>query len=142
MDNMESIIKQHNRKITKNERPIEERLCDCRNPTNCPLQGNCRTPNVTYSAVVTHRNRRGRIVRKTYIGLTEPEFKKRYTVHKHTFNVRGTPNDTSLSKYIWDLKDQGITDYTIEWSILRRAPGYNKSSKTCGLCLTEKLLIC
>ena len=25
---------------------------------------------------------------------------------------------------------------------MKRAPGYNRVNKTCGLCLTEKLLIC
>jgi len=141
MDNMESIIKQHNRNIMKKESEAQ-RQCDCRNEENCPLEGKCCTKNVVYSAVVKHTDRNRRIVSKTYIGLSEPEFKKRYRVHTHTFNNRITPNDTSLSKYVWGLKDEGITQYSVKWSILSRAYGYNKSSKTCGLCLTEKLLIC
>lgn len=141
MDSMESVVKQHNKKVLKIEPPIDPRTCDCRNPANCPLEGKCKSKNTSYSAVVKHKDRRDRDISKTYIGISEPEWKKRYTVHQHTFNNRGTPNDTSLSKYIWGLKDQGI-NYSIKWSILCKAQGYNKSSKTCGLCLTEKLLIC
>ena len=141
MDSMESVVKQHNKKVLKIEPPIDPRTCDCRNPANCPLEGKCKSTNTSYSAVVKHKDRRDRDISKTYIGISEPEWKKRYTVHQHTFNNRGTPNDTSLSKYIWGLKDQGI-NYSIKWSILCKAQGYNKSSKTCGLCLTEKLLIC
>ena len=141
MNSMESVIKQHNKTVLQAKPPVAARTCDCRNPALCPLDGKCLSPNVTYSAVVNHTDRRNREVRKTYIGLTEPAWKKRYTVHMHTFRNRETPNDTSLSKYIWGLKDGGI-HYSIKWSILRKAQGYNRSSKTCGLCLTEKLLIC
>ena len=139
MDSMENVIKQHNRKIRKTE-PVAQNQCDFRNKASCPLEKNCRATNVVYSAVVSHTDRRERHVSKTYIGVTEPEFKKRYNVHVHTFNNRGTPNDTSLSKYIWNLKDKGNTGFQIKWSILQRAPGYNKTSKTCGLCFTEHLL--
>ena len=93
-------------------------------------------------ATVKHTDRRGSDITKNYIGVTEPEFKKRFRVHTHTFNNRGMPNDTCLSKYIWKIKDEGITDYSVKWSILKRTAGYNKSSKKCGLCLMEKLLIC
>ena len=142
VDNMESLIKQHNRKVSQGETVPDESTCDCRNPENCPLDGRCGTTNVNYSAEVTHNNDTGREISKTYIGLSEPAFKKRYTVHLHTFNNRGTPNDTSLSRYIWHLKDEGYTDFQIKWSILKRARGYSKSSKTCGLCVSERLLIC
>ena len=141
MDNMECIIKQHNIKILQ-AGPIEAPRCDCRNPESCPLDGLCNSTNVNYSATVEHTDRRGRDTSRTYIGVTEPAFKKRFTVHTHTFNNRGTPNDTCLSKYVWKLKDEGITDFSIRWSILKKAAGYSKSSKKCGLCLAEKLLIC
>ena len=140
VDNMERIIKKHNGRITRKEPEAAERTCDCRNADQCPLDGICLTTNVVYSATITS-SLNGREDKKTYIGLTEPPFKRRYTVHKRTFNNRNTPNDTSLSKYIWSLKDKGA-DWRIKWEILKRAGGYNKSSKKCGLCLTEKLMIC
>ena len=83
---------------------------------------------MVYSATVTSTVNGRNETKKTYIGLTEPPFKRRFTVHKHTFNERNTPNDTSLSKYIWNLKDTGAT-WEIKWEILRRAGGYNKSTE-------------
>ena len=74
--------------------------------------------------------------------MTEQHWKGRFAVHKHTFRYRGTKNDTKLSDFIWELRDQNIHDYEIKWSILRRAPGYNSVSRTCGLCIAEKLAIC
>ena len=141
VDNMERIIKRHNGKISREAPETTERSCDCRNAEQCPLEGNCLTTNVVYSATVTSTVNGRNETKKTYIGLTEPPFKRRFTVHKHTFNERNTPNDTSLSKYIWNLKDTGAA-WEIKWEILRRAGGYNKSTKKCGICLTEKLLIC
>ena len=140
MDSMENVIKQHNRKILKKEKPIQ-RSCNCRIKDNCLLGNKCLYTNVVYSAMVSHTERNNKVVNKTYIGLTEPEWKQRYGVHKHTFTNRGTDNDTSLSNYIWQVRDKGFHP-SVKWSILRRASGYSKSSKTCGLCLTEKLLIC
>ena len=140
MDNMQKVIKQHNAKVTRKEKPIQ-RLCNCPNKDNCPLNNKCLSTNVC-SASVNYPDNQNRDVNKVYIGLTEPMWKLRYGVHKHTFSRRNTPNDTALSRFIWELKDQGINNYNIKWSILKRASGYNKISKTCGLCLMEKLLIC
>ena len=50
-------------------------------------------------------------------------------------------NDTKLSKYIWSLKDQN-KDFDIKWSILKTSPGHSIKSKSCNLCLLEKLVIC
>ena len=33
--------------------------------------------------------------------------------------------DTGLSKYIWNLKDKNITNYSIKWSIVKQTSGYN-----------------
>ena len=49
--------------------------------------------------------------------------------------------DSSLSEYIWKLKDSGITNYDIKWTILRKAPKYNKIKGLCSLCIAEKLEI-
>ena len=49
--------------------------------------------------------------------------------------------ETELSKYIWRRKYKKI-NYTIRWKIFRNSTGYNKISKSCNLCLSEKLEIC
>ena len=49
-------------------------------------------------------------------------------------------NDTELSKYIWNLKDQN-KDFDIKWFILKKSSGYSNVLKSCNLCLLEKLVI-
>ena len=48
--------------------------------------------------------------------------------------------NTELSKAIWDLKDKNI-GYTIDWKVITRAESYISGSKSCNLCLTEKVCI-
>ena len=76
----------------------------------------------------------------TYIGAAE-NFKLRYANHQKSFRHEQYKNETELSKYIWKLKAENV-NYRIEWKILRKTSGYNKISKSCNLCLREKLEIC
>ena len=48
--------------------------------------------------------------------------------------------DTELLKYIWMLEDKE-EEFTLKLSIAAKASPYNKSSKKCDLCISEKLLI-
>ena len=75
--NMLSIIKGHNKRITQSI-TIDNQRCNCRNKSECPLDGKCRTPNVIYKCVVSAPNTQDKI----YIGLTENEWKQRYYTHK------------------------------------------------------------
>ena len=56
--------------------------CNCKNPENCPLSGNCRTKNIVYKADVTSKHES-----RVYIGLCETEFKTRYNNHKSSFSL-------------------------------------------------------
>ena len=47
---------------------------------------------------------------------------------------------TALSKYIWELKGSN-TNYTIQWSIVRRASSNSGASTSCNLCPAEKMCI-
>ena len=49
-------------------------------------------------------------------------------------------NHTTLSSYIWKLKDSD-TPYTIEWLIKSRGHAFSSGSQSCDLCITEKLVI-
>ena len=49
-------------------------------------------------------------------------------------------NSTTLSAYVWSLKDKNITP-SLKWSIMKRAKSYSNTSKVCRLCLQEKLEI-
>ena len=135
MDNMNKILKAHNSKVTR-ETTLNVRTCNCRNRDQCPLDGKCLTPNLVYNAEVSTDSDDAS---KDYIGISKPPFKERFGVHKKSFNDRGY-DPSSLSEYIWELKDKGV-NYNIQWTILRKTSGYNSVTKSCSLCLTEKLLI-
>ena len=119
---MGKIIKSHNAKVGK---PVEQpEQCNCQACRTCPLDGNCRVSNVIYQAEVFLNEQDPP---KVYIGLCETCIKERIRNHYKAFNdeERRYVKDTALSEYIWELKDSGVTDYSIKWSILRKAPKYN-----------------
>ena len=47
---------------------------------------------------------------------------------------------TRMRKYVWNLKERE-REFTIQWSILKRANSYSSGGKSCNLCLQEKLSI-
>ena len=53
MTNMKGIISGHNRKVLQDTNHEIERKCNCRNPNDCPLNGQCLTPEMVYEATVT-----------------------------------------------------------------------------------------
>ena len=78
---------------------------------------------------------------KHYIGCTETEFKTRYYHHTHSFRHREKRNATVLSKAFWNAFESTSHEPSIKWSIADRATAYQPGSRTCNLCLTEKLAI-
>ena len=134
---MANIIKSHNQKIlNKNNEASNEKKCNCGNKSLCPLDGVCLTKNIIYEATVTTTSGN----KRTYIGMTEHEFKTRYNNHKLSFKDRKHSHNTVLSKYIWDLKDGNI-DYIINWRIIKRASAYKGNPSCCNQCIAEKLCI-
>ena len=134
---MANIIKNHNQKIlTENDEASNEKECNCRNKNLCPLDGACLTKNIIYEATVTTTSGNAR----TYIGMTEHEFKMRYKNHKLSFKDRKHSHDTVLSKHIWDLM-YGNIDYKINWRIIKRSSAYKGRPSRCNLCLAEKLCV-
>ena len=76
-----------------------------------------------------------------YLGTAEGDFKKRFYNHRKSFNNEGSANDTTLSKYIWELKETSNSSPTLVWSIAKKVPSYSNISKRCLLCLHKKLKI-
>ena len=133
--NIGAIIKNHNAKVSltpKEETPP----CNCRRKEDCPLTGECRKASVIYKCTVSAPA----LPKKVYIGLTEKEFKTRWSNHKQSLNNLKYKNSTSLSSYVWDLKEKGSTP-TLKWSIIRHAKSYTASARSCPLCLQEKFEI-
>ena len=61
-----------------------------------------------YQATVTRYDNQQE---ETYIGLTENTFKTRYNGHTSSFRNEEKKNSTTLSQYIWSLKEKK-TDFT------------------------------
>ena len=138
MDNMEKLVKKHNNNLLR-KNDTNKQNCNCRATNTCPLDGKCLSSNIVYSAeVLIGNNQHG----DKYFGICETEFKTRLGNHKNSFKNRQKEKDTELSKYIWNLKDKNITNYSIKWSIVKQTSGYNSVTNSCNLCLSEKLAIC
>jgi hypothetical protein len=116
--------------------PDPQRSCNCRDRGSCPLNNNCLAKELVYRADVTGVD--GYV--RTYIGLTGNSFKERFSQHLHSFRNPQRKNSTSLSKYIWLLKDRGV-DPIVKWSIAAKASKYKGGRGNCDLCTSEKLCI-
>ena len=105
----------------------------------CPLNGNYITENVIYKCTSLTQNN----VKKVYFGVTEGEFKRnRYYDHQQSFRNEDYKNSTTLSTYLWSIKsipkEQNVN---LSWKIMQQAALYSNISKSCLLCLHEKLAI-
>ena len=115
------------------QQPVKS--CNCRDQTKCPLDGKCLVSGIIYQATVTTNN-----ACETYIGLTDQQFKARYSNHNSSFKRHKYKNSTELSKYVLTLKESN-TAYNINWKTLTSVKAYNPANQICNLCLTEKYLI-
>ena len=134
--NMEQIISGKNSKILT-QKEEETRTCSCpKNKKNeCPLDQKCLTDNLVYQAIVTLPNQET----KTYVGQTSTDFKSRLSTHKHSFK---NPNDnqTRLSKYVLEVKSQGI-EPNVSWKIIDRGKSFSPVTGVCQLCVKEAFYI-
>ena len=135
MNNIKTIISNHNKAQINKSDPTNDRNCNCRNSRTCPMDGKCNDQNIIYQAEVTTPTSS-----ETYIGLCDTSFKLRYRNHVCSFRNERYKQATELSKYIWSLKDKNIV-YNIKWRKVKHARSYSNSSKRCNLCLWEKYFI-
>ena len=103
-------------------------------PKSCPVNGECLTESVIYSASVNSINSS-----MTYIGLTGDSFKTRFNGHTATFRKRES-NMSTLSTHVWDMEDKEV-DYDIKWKIRKKAMMYKPGASYCDLCISEKVEI-
>ena len=59
--------------------------------------------------------------KKVYIGSTQDVFKKRFYNHKCSFTHETYKNNTSLLKYIWEIKTKLSIDPILKWEIIKNA---------------------
>ena len=138
---MKNIISSHNKRIINSGNEANGKTCNCRNKSNCSLYKKCLINKIAYKAEIETDNDTNELFTKVYFCISETEFKSRYNNHTMSFRNRTHENDTELSKYIWSLKDEN-KDFDIKWSILKKSSGYSIISKSCNLCLLEKLVVC
>ena len=139
MPNMKQTISNHNKSMTRREKPQDpvQTNCNCRNTNLCPLDQNCLTSGIVYQATVTRQDNQKE---ETYVGLTDNTFKTRYNGHTNSFRNNSKRNATTLSNYIWTLKENR-TPFSLKWKIIAKCQAYSTSSKMCNLCLREKYII-
>ena len=134
MKNMSSIISSHNKTIL--EPNVDETGCNCKHKLECPVENKCLTKKVIYKAEVKNNKNEDT---KIYIGLSENSFKERYRNHTKSFRHDKYKNETVLSKYIWDLKENDAMPI-VKWSFIKTIKG-KLNSNNCSLCLIEKFNI-
>ena len=64
-----------------------------------------------------------------YLGTAEGDFKKRYCNHIKSFRNKRYTNDTSLSNYIWKIKEKHQENPSLKWSIVKMVPAYSYITK-------------
>ena len=110
------------KKVTKtNDNETNDKTCNCR-------------PEVETNDSINE------LSTKVYFSISETEFKSRNNNHTMSFRNRTHKNDTEFSKYVWSIKDQN-KDFDVKWSIFKKSSRYSIISKSCNLCLLEKLVI-
>ena len=139
MGNMKSIISGHNSKVIYDTDKPVQKPCNCHNKSNCPLDGDCNAESIIYKATVETPGKPSMI----YYGLSEPSFKQRHSNHGTSFRHDKYKNSTELSKYVWSLRDEGISndEVSINWSIEKRCSEYKCGTRRCSLCISEKTII-
>ena len=116
--------KKNNKKIAStNSTTYPSNQCNYRVKNTCPFLGKCLYENVIYKSTVKTNNSV-----KHYIGATDGIIKQRIYNHKLSFINKNYSFNTTLSSYIWHLKDINISP-TITWEILKLAHAYKKHEK-------------
>ena len=82
--------------------------CNCRKKEECQLEGKCRSEDIC-KCVVTATGH----PQKAYQRTAENDFKQWYYDYKESFRNLKYANDTSLSKYIWEMKDKHNNNPTL-----------------------------
>ena len=91
-----------------------------------PLNGQCQSQDISYKCTVSTSIKPD----KRYLGTAEGDAKKRYYNRTKFFRDKRYTNDTSPSKYIWEVKENHQENLSLKWSIVKRVLSYSKITKT------------
>lgn len=79
-----------------------ENKCNCRDTTNCHVDGSCMAANVVYRA----RIKSDQNFEKVYIGSTKGTFTKTFYNLKTSFNLAKYKNSVCRANYMWEIKEK------------------------------------
>ena len=123
MQNMYKIFKGHNSKITSTL-SNQLILCNYQVKGECPMDGKCLTMDAVYNCHVTSPE-----PQKIYFGLAEGKWKQRYYNHKKSFSHKRYSHETTLSSYMWHLKETLDVTLNLKWSVVRCTTPYSNISR-------------
>ena len=126
------IIISHNKNVI-NGKKLTKVKSNYRNKSVCPLDGNYQQNDVIYKCIASTSVN----PEKVSLGTTEGKFKKRYYNHNKSFRHHSYANETTLFKYVWEVKDKYNEMLSLKWSVVKSVPRYSNISKRCLLCLHE-----
>ena len=121
---MSSFMSFHNKELL-NSRTGDIKPCHCRNKDECPLNGQCLAQDIVYKCIVSISINPDKI----YLGTAERDFEKRYN-HTKSFRQKRYSKETTLSKYIWEIKKDYNEMPTLKWSIVHQTMFIMSSRKT------------
>ena len=102
------------------------------------MNGKCQVQNVVSNCTMSATPN---FPKRVYLGVAEGDWKQRFYNHKKSIKNKSYRNDTTLSSYLWDLREKHNVFPTLTWSVVKSVPRYFNISKRCLLCLPEKVLI-
>ena len=117
---MSSMIKSHNKKVI-NKEVKELKSCNCRVKSECPLNGQCQITSILYKCTLLSPGKPN----KVYLGTAGADFIKQFYNHRKSFSNESSANDTTLSKYIRELKQTSNLSPTLVWSIAEKVSPYS-----------------
>ena len=111
MNNITDRIKSRNNKILKQQQQQrssteQQQTCNCRQKSECPLNGNCLQSGVVYQPTIETDD-----TTQKYIKLMEGDCKTRYRNHTKSFNHKKYKMETELAKLLWLLIGMFISEY-------------------------------
>ena len=95
------------------------------------------TPNSPFLIYIYIYNRN----KKVYFGSKQGEFKTRYYNHRTSFTHEKYRHSTTLSSYVWEVKDKKGIDPILKCEVIKKCRKYRAGDKDCLLCNEEKLAI-
>ena len=101
------------------------------------MQSKCCTESSHYKCVVKSNN----IPPKIYFDTSEGDWKTFYCYHAKAFRNLRYYKETTSSWFLWDSKNKNIPVLESLWSIEKKGLAYSSISKSCLLCLYDKIAI-